>query len=247
MISAATAGAASDKDHSVGSALQKKKLTAAARSPQAGGKRRVQNAKPKRRSSEDIMGLIVKAAGEEFKRCGFAGTTTAAIARKAGVTEAQIFRYFGSKSNLFRETIFKPLDEHFLSFITRRVPDLSKAASVKGMANRYTTELQRFIDEHAELLTSLVIAQTYDNGMAQGVGKINSLGAYFEHGASIMTMRMKEKPKVDPKLMVRVSFAAVLACVMFKDWIFPKGLASEEAIRAAINDFVMEGIGANYD
>jgi hypothetical protein len=45
--------------------------------------------------------------------------------------------------------------------------------------------------------------------------------------------------------MARVSFAAVLACVMFKDWIFPPGLASEEEIRAAINDFVREGIGAN--
>jgi hypothetical protein len=60
-----------------------------------------------------------------------------------------------------------------------------------------------------------------------------------------MSQRLKGDYKVAPKLMVRVSFAAVLACVMFKDWIFPPGLASDEEIRAAINDFVREGIGAN--
>jgi hypothetical protein len=55
----------------------------------------------------------------------------------------------------------------------------------------------------------------------------------------------KGKAKVDPRLMVRVSFAAVLACVMFKDWIFPPDLATDEQISAAINAFVLEGISAN--
>jgi hypothetical protein len=37
----------------------------------------------------------------------------------------------------------------------------------------------------------------------------------------------------------------VLACVLFKDWVFPAGMATEDEIRAAINDFVMDGINAN--
>jgi hypothetical protein len=44
---------------------------------------------------------------------------------------------------------------------------------------------------------------------------------------------------------VRVSFAAVLACILFKEWIFPPGMASDEQINAAIKDFVMDGINAN--
>jgi len=59
-------------------------------------------------------------------------------------------------------------------------------------------------------------------------------------------MWIEGEPKVDPKLMVRVSFVAVLACIMFKDWIFPPGMASDEQIRAAINDFVMQGLAANF-
>ncbi|TAK98475.1 MAG: TetR/AcrR family transcriptional regulator [Rhodospirillaceae bacterium] len=227
--------------------MKKKKLSTAAVSRSGRSKRRLPAAKRKRRSPEEILNRVVQAAGEEFKRCGFAGATTATIARNADVTEAQLFRYFGSKSNLFRETIFKPLDQHFLNFINKRMPKQGKLATTRETANLYTTELQRFISEHSGMLTSLVVAQTYDTGTAQGVGEINSLSTYFDHGASVMTKGMKDKPKVDPKLMVRVSFAAVLACIMFKDWIFPPGLASSEEIRAAINDFVIEGIGANFD
>ena len=58
-------------------------------------------------------------------------------------------------------------------------------------------------------------------------------------------MKTNEAPRVDPKLLVRVSFFAVLASVLFKDWIFPPGMASAAKIRDAINDFVWEGASVN--
>jgi AcrR family transcriptional regulator len=199
--------------------------------------------KRKRRSANDLLNRIVRAAGEEFKRCGYAGTTTAAIARRADVTEAQLFRYFGSKSTLFRETVFKPIDQHLMSFVNAHMRvDAVKTVSRLKMSRRYTSELQQFIRNNSKMLTSLVVAQTYQMGTAHGVGKIDSLGTYFEHGASMMTKRLKTKPKIDPKLLVRLAFVAVLAAVMFKDWIFPPGLASDEDIEAAINDFILAGI-----
>lgn len=128
--------------------------------------------------------------------------------------------------------------------------DFSQAAEYREAAHLYTSQLQSFISDNAEMLTSLVVAQTYDAGTAHGVGEIDSLRTYFDRGAAAMTERLKThkrgKARVDPKLMVRVSFAAVLACIMFKDWIFPRGLATNEQIRAAINDFVLDGISANF-
>ena len=199
--------------------------------------------KRQRRSSEDVLNRIVQAASEEFSRCGFAGTTTAAIARRAGVTEAQLFRYFGSKSNLFRETIFKPLDQHLMNFVSEHLP--RNPDDVEQSSILYIDALQKFITAHAEALTSLIVAQTYDDGTAHGVGRMNSLRAYFDHGAATMT-KTQSRPQVAPELMVRVSFVAVLAAIIFKDWILPAGLASDEEISAAINRFVLEGIGANF-
>ena len=113
------------------------------------------------------------------------------------------------------------------------------------MARLYTTELQRFINEHSEMLTTLVIAHTYESGEAHGVSAINSLRAYFDHGAAMMRARIKGKPKVNPELLVRVTFMTVLASIMFKDWIFPRGLASDEVIMGAVSDFVVQGIAVN--
>lgn len=214
-------------------------------------------ARKKRRSSEEIMEKLVGAAREEFKRCGFAGATTAAIARNAEVTEAQLFRYFESKADLFREAVFEPLNKHFSEFNARYPTAAAREESIRDRAQLYITELQQFLDEHSKLLLSLVVSQLFTSGGLQGAGgqgargqgveEIESLRHYFDRGAAMMSSRVEKNPKVDPKLLVRVSFAAVLGCVMFKDWIFPAGLASDDDIGTAIIDFVLDGISVNAD
>lgn len=206
----------------------------------------------KRRSSEEILEKLVGAAREEFKRSGFAGATTATIARNAEVTEAQLFRYFDSKADLFREAVFEPLNKHFSEFNARYPTATASDDNIRERARLYITELQQFLDEHSKLLLSLVVSQLFTSGPSQGakgqgVEEIESLRHYFDSGAAMMNNRVEKNPKVDPKLLVRVSFAAVLGCVMFKDWIFPTGLASDDDIGAAIIDFVLDGISVNAD
>ena len=195
----------------------------------AGGKRR-------RRPRDELMSQIVLAAAEEFKRVGYAEARTAAIAQNAGVTETQLFRYFGSKSNLFRDTIFHPLADHLSKFIEDYLP--------QAMSYPYTTDLQKFISANIDMFKSLVVVEAYGDGDTQGMSQVNSLNTYFERGETALRSWSAETPKVDPKLMVRVSFVAVLANIMFKDWVFPPGLASDEEVTAAINDFVMDGVNA---
>lgn len=201
----------------------------------------------KRRSSEEIRERLIRAAREEFKRSGFVGATTAVIARNAEVTEAQLFRYYASKADLFREAVFEPLNQHFSEFSARHPTDASGKDNVRDHARLYITELQQFLDEHSKLLLSLVVSQLFVSGSLQGVDEIESLSHYFERGAATMSNRVEKNPTVDPKLLVRVSFAAVLGCVIFKDWIFPAGLASDDDITAAIINFVIDGISVNAD
>src|SRR5579862_7091533 len=120
----------------------------------------------KRRSPEDIMDRILRAASDEFKLSGYTGATTSAIARKADVTEAQLFRYFSSKAELFREAIFKPLNQHFSDFNARH-QQVEKPGNVRDLTQDYITELQQFIGDHSEMLMSLIVAQTYLPGSTQ--------------------------------------------------------------------------------
>jgi AcrR family transcriptional regulator len=201
----------------------------------------------KRRSAEEIMDRLIEAAEEEFKRSGFAGATTAAIARRAETTEAQLFRYFGSKAALFREAIFKPLNRHFQDFILRHVNNADPLEGDRAKSKRYIAELQRFLDSHSSMLMSVVVAQMYTPKTAHGVAEIDSVRSYFDIGTGLLAARKLKKPKVPPRLLSRVSFAAVLACVVFKDWLFPKRLATDAEITAAITDFVNDGINIDSD
>jgi hypothetical protein len=123
-------------------------------------------------------------------------------------------------------------------------PGIRRAPDIRAMSQLYATELQRFIRENSSMLASLVMAQTFDPATAES--SINSLHTYFDRCAHMMAVRLQDRAKIDPRLTVRVVFGAVLASVMFKEWLFPPGLADEAAITAAVIDFIQEGIHSNF-
>jgi len=61
------------------------------------------NAAPDRMTSEDRRAQIISAAAEVFGERGYAGGTTDAIARQAGISQAYVVRMFGTKEKLFSE------------------------------------------------------------------------------------------------------------------------------------------------
>jgi AcrR family transcriptional regulator len=54
-----------------------------------------------RLTAEERKDEIVAAAGIEFAETGYAGTSTDAIARRAGVSQPYLFQLFGTKKELF--------------------------------------------------------------------------------------------------------------------------------------------------
>src|SRR5579862_3640352 len=134
--------------------------------------------KARRRSAEESRHKLIQSAREEFRRFGFSGATTAAIARNAGTSEAHLFRHFPNKAELFRESVFQALDEHFTAFSARH--SMEKGTSVRQQARLYISELQAFLREHSNLLLSLIAAQTFASGALNGRSEIKSLSAYFK-------------------------------------------------------------------
>ncbi len=196
-----------------------------------------------RRSTEEIIERLMEAASEEFEHNGYAGTTTAGIAQKAGVAEWLIFNHFGSKAKLFHDSIFKPLNQQFLDFCATRLADTEDAR--QETARKYILELQQFIAGHSKMLMSLLFAQMYEFDKVEGLSQVDGLHEYFSRAAAMAMNRVTGKPKVDPKLMGRFSFATIMACVIFKDLLFPEGLATQDEINAGMSDFIMYGSRAN--
>lgn len=198
----------------------------------------------KRRTTEEIVNRIIDAAVAEFGENGYSSATTAAIGRRARVAEALIFNHFGSKANLFRKAVFKPLDDHFAAFVAMHNIENIDDADVLTESREYVSDLVKFVRSHSEMFKSLVVNEAYAKG-ENGSGGLRGLQDYFNKMSALEEARLKRRPKVSPQLIARISFAAILACVMFDEWLFPVGVASDREIHEAICDFIMDGLNVN--
>jgi AcrR family transcriptional regulator len=200
-----------------------------------------------RRSKEEIIDRLLEAAGDEFERNGYMGTKTATIARKAAVAEALIFSHFGSKAKLFHDSIFKPLDRQLQEFCATHLVEAGNTEKFRADTRQYILELHRFIGSHSKMFRSLLAAQLYATDNVQGLSDVEGLQNYFSHAVAMAMRHLRGKPRVHPKLLARISFAALLSCVIFRDWLFPEELASEDEMRDAISAFIMDGLNTNDD
>ena len=197
----------------------------------------------KRRPTEEIIDRILTAASDEFERNGYAGATTAAIAKQARVAEALIFSNFGSKEKLFRDSIFVPMNKHLLDFCAHHLVNADDPArSREKFRRKYVAELEQFIGKHSLKFISLFFAQVY--GTCNGLDEIEGLQNYFSQASSFATEHLEGRPKHEPATMARISFATIFSCIVFRDWLFPSGMISDEKINAALTDFVLGGVDA---
>lgn len=195
-----------------------------------------------RRSSTELRELILASARTEFKSYGFSGATTARIARGAGVTETQLFRMFDSKVLLFREAVFEPLDDAFAVFNDTQFSTVrSGKERTLPETKAYIADLMVFIDRNREMLVPLLAAQLVDGGQVEGVAGVSGLRAYFDLGSANMVRNTPGLSKGRSDNLVRVSFATVLAVVLFRDWLFPSEGTGEEDMSAGLADFFLHG------
>jgi len=105
---------------------------------------------PKRMTGQERSHQIVRVAAGLFARKGFKGTTTREIARKAGISEAVIFKHFSCKEDLYKAIIDsccadsaleqQSLSELFmktralvlLGFLEGHIKELEKKGSIKA-------------------------------------------------------------------------------------------------------------------
>ena len=92
---------------------------------------------------------ILRAALEEFARKGFDGTTTAAIARHAGVTQPLVHYHFNSKVALWKAAVHSAFAASALAFagVEQELCGLDGIDQLKVMTRRYV----RFSASHPEL------------------------------------------------------------------------------------------------
>src|SRR4051794_18798660 len=119
-------------------------------------------APPKTRlSAEHRRVVIIDAAREEFARGGYAGTKVRAIADRAGVNDAMLYRHFESKEELFEAAVAEPIRTAVSDIVERPWPEQPAGAGTAVMRERtviFFEDLLRAMNEIAPLLGVVLFA-----------------------------------------------------------------------------------------
>ena len=84
---------------------------------------------------------VLAAAITEFARSGYAGTSTEAIATRAGISQPYLFRLFGTKKDLFIAT-YELVSDRIIAAMTRAGTGLEGEEAMSAMGEAYTELLQ---------------------------------------------------------------------------------------------------------
>ena len=117
--------------------------------------------KPKRTRlrAEERREIIVDAARKVFLESGFAGARTRRIAEEAGITEALLYRFFPSKSDIFRAAVHEPL-ERFVEELLATTADIDRdEGDRRDRLRQVNAMLLQFMADSAPFLAVVLLSE----------------------------------------------------------------------------------------
>jgi AcrR family transcriptional regulator len=94
-----------------------------------------------RQTADERRTTVLAAAISEFARFGYAGTSTDAIATRAGISQPYLFRLFGTKKDLFLAT-YDLVADRIIGAMTRASAGLEGHAALDAMGVAYLELMQ---------------------------------------------------------------------------------------------------------
>jgi AcrR family transcriptional regulator len=131
----------------------------------------------------EMRRAMIEAAAAELAEVGFAAATQAAIAARAGTSIGNVYKYFGSKDELFAAAVPESVAETLTRLLRRRVEQLGTARDVGALPATHpyhaaSRELFAFaLEQRAPILFLLLRAQGtryegYADELARGLVKL---------------------------------------------------------------------------
>jgi AcrR family transcriptional regulator len=139
--------------------------------------------KTRKRDREATTKLILEASISVFSKVGFGKATTKEISQKAGVAEALILRYFGTKRGLLLAIL-----KHFLDLSQEHDLDYPPQATIEDELEKYATRVLKSLFEikiFKVLLVHSMVDEKFSKDFIEAVNdpelKKNPLEERFDH------------------------------------------------------------------
>lgn len=187
---------------------------------------------------------IVEMAVLAFAEQGYDGTTTRDIARRAGVSEAAIFRHFSTKKELLLR-LFRPLAQHVV--VPTGLEEVRVAAAEgKSLAEILTLLLRSrlaFARRHAPLVRIMAQELPFHKELQDVLrGQLPRLIAMVEHLLAERAAR-GEVISIPPERLVRWFGSLFLGYFLISTFTGPGREWDDEAEIAAMARLIADGIG----
>lgn len=204
-----------------------------------------------RRTTAEVRSALLGAAAERFARHGVARTTTKEIAEAAGVAETALFRHFGSKTELFRESVVGPFARFADEYAQRWWPLLDEPASNESILRAFMEDFYDQLHENRDAVRALLLAHgdpAAADAVAEGQRHFTELFQSLTALAETWSTRSDGmKPVFTDILTSRFIVGMLMLFTTFDWWFVPPG--EEPVSKAKVVD-VMAGMvipGLSYD
>jgi AcrR family transcriptional regulator len=195
-----------------------------------------------RRSPATIRTLVLRAARELFAEQGYTEASTREIARRAGVTQAQIFRHFDSKAGLFVEAAYRPFHDFVAGYVRRWAQQGHGTESSARDTEVFVAGLYRLLLENRGLLGAMSASA------AGGPPELAAATAAFLHEVFdrleqevVLESGAKGDKTMDPAYAVRFTFALVFGVSVLDQALFPPGGPDHDLVVGEMSGYILRG------
>ena len=166
---------------------------------------------PRRR--EVTVAAIMDAAEELFSTFGFSAVTVRAIAERAGVSDALVHRYVGSKAEIYRAVLVR--EEESILAAAPDDPDLLDSA---GLMFRQAVTTQR---RYVRLIAHSALHDLSYERSSGRFAATERLVELAEAAVAAASAEERAEKDLDPRLAVAAAVALLLGWVAAESWVRP--------------------------
>jgi len=178
--------------------------------------------------------LLLDAAREVFATRGFRGARTKEIADKAGVSEALLYRHFGSKAGMFEEAILEPVNSFVGEFFERWRTEWDQSRPFHETVGAFMEGMYDLMREHRSVVLALLASQAFEDETNGQTGHRPLFGTLVNDLEEIAKVESKSRHfDPDPALTTRVAVTLAVAMGLLEDFLFGPP-DSENVTREAI-------------
>jgi AcrR family transcriptional regulator len=199
-------------------------------------------ARATRRPRGEPRRLLLDAARDLFARQDYRSTTTREIAESARVTEPLLFRQFGSKAALFRETMVVPFTSFVDDFGRTWQAVIPEETDEDELASYFVGQLYDVFVEHQGLVLTLLASEALSEeemaeaGIADVRRALAVLGRISAEGMALRGMRSSR-----PDLAAYTTVAMIAGMAALRSTYFGTKRPTREAIVEELTQAILHG------